>query len=1330
MPSTTPFPSESKSQRIGQNAKIAFQALTPTSWRAENLSGDEDVGLDYHVQVVENGEYRYAFHVQLKGSETPQISQTRESIVVRLKSATINYYQNITEPVMLVVCDLSTDKNPRNAAGHYVWIHEQLNLLTQDAEYVDDTQQSHAIHVPFENTFDPCLDVSGYCIEHVRRTRASEGIYDAISGVANEDASLEPVGSVDRLAMRIRHGGHSFLEPILTESSTPWVKPPEGSIADILSTAAEHLRKSDDHNAGELLERVSNKLSTLSPQEQAEYQYLLGSIYSLRGSSGVAQNCFKRAHKLYSNEPKYVVSWIQEQIRRIPSEKYRRNCCRFLKLLPNSDRREVVCLKSKLLVIVGNYEEAIDLLKVLPKERKHVSVALIHTIREQWSLVRQVCEEGLEDANLPQRHRAILRILTGRAIFQLMLKDHQNTSGEWWVPLTGPTGVNPKLLNECWVECEKALTLLRNDGWPLEVEHLAEFLPIPAVALNHHRSILEDIRRAALKRPHLVALQACLERLAFASGKIAVALEAMDRQPASKLLSRHKAYLCWIAGQKQRALDIARSEIHERPDTAEQLDPQLLVIGAASAHDLLESEQEAEFVSLLQSTTDWAGELAVFRYISETSDAPLGRDKALRKLLDAFESFPDCEFLQGTLLRQLDTRNKESAQYFIGLVKQIREHRELELSDIVRLAEAHFTLENWHELTLLADDALVRFGQRDQLVSIKALALECSGESIAALAMLEPLVKKGNQEQLALDVYINIAVRCGFVTEALATILRMLEREQEPAGRRELLRLLFLVKMTSNAPSQELYIIAWRYGQLASKVDEVQEGIFLNLYLMATLHTSVRIEEAHSREFQERLNAYSSLFPESKVIRTIPVPEMITPSEFIYQLEKVAGLDRERKRNLEKIVNDLHHQRVAVPFSWRPRNIFVNVSNVFQLWETAKNTNKDAKEYHLMMFAEEDPKQRNLGKLGAIPLLDMLSLIVANDLDLWEVLFKIFDKIAVAKSTLVELQKLCVPMLGLGFVNIARDIMEHLKTNMDCIVQPGAPHLVQITEKNEEIESIQEMIELVGTGAFVAYCDDAYIRTYVDTEVDEIKSICTFDLLQEAETRGYLSTREVALRISKLVGWNVIGVPVSVGHFLCVFPSSIDSTDDPVEISDLIRWSSFGDMAESLWDYKCAYVQVTNHVAQVLAYMCRQPTINAGLMPALWRLWLDKVRLRADAPAKPIQHLARSMALAGAKLKDADQSSAKSLWNAYKRVVELEFGEEMDEQKETHSIELVGRTLAEMVGKDLDSINAERLLRNLRNGFVPGTAEYCCFVEAYENERLRDRAGISKVAPQ
>lgn len=103
------LPQESEAQRIGHRAEKCFAANQPDSWRPKPTDGTDDVGLDYQVQLVDDGQYVGLFHVQLKGSESPTLNATGEFYSVPLERSTVNYYLRIGEPVLLVFADLSDD---------------------------------------------------------------------------------------------------------------------------------------------------------------------------------------------------------------------------------------------------------------------------------------------------------------------------------------------------------------------------------------------------------------------------------------------------------------------------------------------------------------------------------------------------------------------------------------------------------------------------------------------------------------------------------------------------------------------------------------------------------------------------------------------------------------------------------------------------------------------------------------------------------------------------------------------------------------------------------------------------------------------------------------------------------------------------------------------------------------------------------------------------------------------------------------------------------------------------------------------------------------------
>ena len=401
MTSRPPFPTESRSQRIGQNASVAFERLKPLSWRAKDLSGDDDVGIDYRVQVVENDQYRYAFHVQLKGTESPTVVENATKLAIELKTSTLNYYINLQEPVMLVVCDLSSSPDPREASAYFVWLNEQLSLKTESLAYISDGQKTHIVHIPLANTFDPDLDVSSYCRQQIRRKQASEGLLDAVATATSTDGRYDTTATVDSLTDRIRRGGRPFLDAVVTESSTPWIEAPEGTLPRKLSSAAESIRRCQHEQAREQLNSIRGELDGATAHECAEYAYLSAKAASLVGDSQTARALYRKARRTYPEEPKYLAACIEERLTLDIDHKRQATLKRLLRCLPASEQQEIVCLRSKLLAILREFHEAKSILNNLPRSRQHLPRALVAAIASDWETLLKNCDDGLSDHDSP-----------------------------------------------------------------------------------------------------------------------------------------------------------------------------------------------------------------------------------------------------------------------------------------------------------------------------------------------------------------------------------------------------------------------------------------------------------------------------------------------------------------------------------------------------------------------------------------------------------------------------------------------------------------------------------------------------------------------------------------------------------------------------------------------------------------------------------------------------------------------------------------------------------------------------------------------------------------
>ncbi|MBW8001884.1 MAG: DUF4365 domain-containing protein [Planctomycetes bacterium] len=111
------LPKESISQEEGQHAVQTFQVCHPGNWRVKDLSGDDEVGLDFQVQVVDKKHYKALFHVQLKGcnqkkkgSLCKRLNCNQTFYSQELKVTTLNYYLRLQwpDPLKLYHCELES----------------------------------------------------------------------------------------------------------------------------------------------------------------------------------------------------------------------------------------------------------------------------------------------------------------------------------------------------------------------------------------------------------------------------------------------------------------------------------------------------------------------------------------------------------------------------------------------------------------------------------------------------------------------------------------------------------------------------------------------------------------------------------------------------------------------------------------------------------------------------------------------------------------------------------------------------------------------------------------------------------------------------------------------------------------------------------------------------------------------------------------------------------------------------------------------------------------------------------------------------------------------
>jgi len=309
------------------------------------------------------------------------------------------------------------------------------------------------------------------------------------------------------------------------------------------------------------------------------------------------------------------------------------------------------------------------------------------------------------------------------------------------------------------------------------------------------------------------------------------------------------------------------------------------------------------------------------------------------------------------------------------------------------LAQAYVTLSDWGLAIALVQDTMAQYGGVPKLLAIQAVAFEGMGETSRALDILTHLVASQPEEDLAINTYVNICIRNGLHQQALEQLERLLESADTRDAQLAYLQRMFGLVRAVEPTSRRLQAIAWRYGQLADRTIEEQEGIFLLMVTTATLSENPMVTDARQNEVRARAEAFFERFPQSKIMRRFALPENATATDFKRALSHLLGMTPEQERWFTKVENQLQRGELAVPFCWRPKHLLLNVADAVHLWYMGKNAAKDARAYHLTIVAEPNDQERDLSRgLDRLPLIDLTSLLVIYDLHLLEMLFSIFPK--------------------------------------------------------------------------------------------------------------------------------------------------------------------------------------------------------------------------------------------------------------------------------------------------------------------------------------------------
>lgn len=1322
MSSEREFPEESEPQRIGHLAEQALSANRPKTWRQHSLTGTDDVGLDIQFQVVQNKEYKYIFRAQLKGSESPSLDSSGEFFSVGLKVRTLNYYEHITEPILLIFCDLSFDPDdPAHCPLYYVWVHDEIQRHRESNRKLIN-QKTLTIRVPKANLVTRNLDLS-FDLERYLRLHSAVILFDQVIGSKLPDANPQQRAElIQQLTTGIAGRSSALIEVLTTSPTTPWPEAPKDSLAGKLSEVVSQLRRGDTKQAKYLLKTMEPMLSNSNALERAEYWNLMGRTSSADLEEQSASTAYKNA---YSESPqsKYLVAWVETDLRlwfltghgADPAE---------LEARLTLDSPDEVGLRARIQAAAGRFEEAAQTLSAVARKEALANRAIVEVTKQAWPELLATCNEALAENELPEFKKQLFYVLRARAYFHIAIKgvafdkDHG-------IPASGPADLDIEALTNAWQDIKEAVALLQSAFWPQNTDILSDIWAATSMMLGKEEESFPLLKEAATARPSMKGLQAALERIAAHCNDFDLALTANALLPDEPEKIFHRIGLLHHARRHQEVVALLEQEIDKLPQD-DELFPVCLGTGILAADKILRTDAALRFKTLLGSRPEWGDHVAIVEFARSTIKDPLRRDEALGKFEQAYRLYSNSKVLAVQLLFALDPSESAQARTTIDVASHLQKTQMLTVEGELRVAQAHATLHQWQQLLELADGALRRFGASIRFATIRALALDKQGYSAEALEVLTALISESSHDPIALNTYLDIALRCGLTEEAISLTEGLLGQESDPKKQFRLLTTLFGLIHRDDPYSNRAELVAWRIGELARQDDEAEEGTFLTAFLFATLSEKVDVPEAHAIEVRKRLDAFTKRFPESKIIKGATLPDQPKIGDLERVINEIVGDQTERRAFQTKMEHRLKLGEVPIPYIWRPRRILDSVPDVIALWEISKHSKKDARQFHLTMALADWAAVPRSEMRGHIPLLDLTALLILKDLNLFDVAFEIFPTIAVSQATLLELQRFAMPVTGTPARQQCLDLVAELKARLPNLRQPSNIDSFSESSPDDKLAA-DEIVALARKGQYMLFSDDAFFRIYANLPAGCPPCMCTLDLLAAADEAGLLQPSQVAEAIGQLCAWNV-GLVITERHLLASIPDSITKMRDIREAVDVLRQSkSTNAIFEGIWNVRKDYIEIQKDVSRMVAHLVDNSENRIETVSALVGLWYGKARLRTDiGNISPVKRLAYMLAFTINLVKSRPvDNSSRRMWQILRDVLLLEYGSEMDEQRERQAIELMAETAAELDQKVANQGGEAHLKDLLIAGLTAGTAEHDRFSNAYKKREKELTAKVN-----
>ncbi len=1129
MPEKPILPKISPSQKIGKSAERCFVANHPNSWIATGMSQD-DFGIDYEVQFEESGDIAGIFRAQLKGTQSPNLNATGEWFPVELSSSTLNYYDRIAEPILLVLADLTVNPDsPKDCPLYYAWIHDELRRI--NVSDIPAEQKTATLRVPKTNILTSSTDLS----ERIK----SECMLAKVG--ANLDATLEAkdpaldraarADQISRLPDAFKDRGASLFEALAAPPDSPWPDPPRGSLTWHLKEALSNFRHGEFESMAASLDQARTMLADAATLEAAEYWFLASNLIRQKGDEDGALQAIRRADEIVPGSPKYATAWAEAEIR----ARFKLDETKPFQPLDLSDVIEkmdgqdpaIRAMRARLLATGGKFDEALAAAESIEGAEGLAASGIINIMRSDFAATLKVCAAGLELADPPPGAKQLFLVLKARSRFYESIKGAIGRAPSDRMPPSATPDTKIDTLLQAWDEIKEAAAFLKSAGWPPNVEFVADILANTAAMLNREREALDPLVEAAKARPMVSSLQCALEAIASVCGEHGIALAANEKQPATAETMTRRVQLLHFSRQHRDCVDFFEKSLPSLDSSAPGF-PDAVAHAILSADEIVRPDLANSWIGLFASVEGGEAHRAMLEYWRANKGNPSRNDAAMADLLARHQSLGRPVALGLRIFHTLDALKPAQAEQCVALARQIEAERLLHLEGELHLATALMTLERWPETLELTEKASQRFDS-PALSSVRALALDNVGRLDEAIELFREVANAGYRTEFMLHHFAMALFRRGSLDEAISTVESAFSVDMSDGNKAYWAGLLYNLVTDRNPNDPRRAELLWKYGAINDQEDERSEAAFLKMGRSAGHLDNSPAAIERSAEFGRRISAFVSRFPRSKLFGAIPIRRDHVIEDLMAAMkedEAEGGVAHLQFNGLRSMIRT---RQVSIPFAYRPKVFLDGISDLAELWDACKASPGGEKELYLQI---ESPQWRAVplaAMMERVPLMDLTALMVGYEMKILGAVFETFPKIAIGEAAMEEIRRLAKPSADRPAREPWSRLMSFLDSRSGQLLHP------QLDRDSHEVLHpdfwpSDETMHLSRQDGYILYSDDLVFRTECARGHQGFRGMCAMDFIHALALSNHIARSKFIEKLGTLAKWNVLVEHMAGSH--------------------------------------------------------------------------------------------------------------------------------------------------------------------------------------------------------